>query len=315
MAKLQGHFLHYRNNASLAIEKAGELLENDNYSSQSEMTIGEWLHRLNLHCYIKNFHQSKIYRISELKNVNEDVIRGMNIKIFTHIKRMAGMIEGEKDVKRAFQWMSKNSARSILINMTENSSEEIENIVNLIPDGVITEHQLKDTIDDEELLEVSIIERIKRLLKINVNFENNLKASKSSGKIAVNYEKLDKENLLKKKQPIFEFDIKEVLKSIGFESCFEKLKLHKVDSVDAFLNLTDELLESLLEIKVFGDKQVFSNKIKALKEQKEKFDKEMKEKSENTINYYYATREEGIEEKEEELIEQIPMKKEKSISY
>ena len=48
MAKLQGHLLKYRDSASECVEKAKELLDEDRVLIKKEMSIDEWLHRLNL---------------------------------------------------------------------------------------------------------------------------------------------------------------------------------------------------------------------------------------------------------------------------
>jgi len=47
MAKLQGHMLKYREDAEKCIAHAKELL-NEDKGATKEMSIDEWLHRLNL---------------------------------------------------------------------------------------------------------------------------------------------------------------------------------------------------------------------------------------------------------------------------
>lgn len=47
MAKLQGHFLKYRDNIEEAIERAKDLLDIE--QQIKDMSINEWLRRLNLH--------------------------------------------------------------------------------------------------------------------------------------------------------------------------------------------------------------------------------------------------------------------------
>lgn len=55
MAKIQGHLLKYRENPNVCIENAKELLDDDLAHNLREMTIDEWLHRLNLLKHKKHF--------------------------------------------------------------------------------------------------------------------------------------------------------------------------------------------------------------------------------------------------------------------
>lgn len=55
MAKLQGHLLKYRNDVNVCIDNARELVDDDSAQALKEMTIDEWLHRLNLLKLKKHF--------------------------------------------------------------------------------------------------------------------------------------------------------------------------------------------------------------------------------------------------------------------
>jgi len=54
MAKLQGHFLKYREDKEQVILNAPELLD-DTVTGQSDMTVAEWLHRTNLSSLLEGF--------------------------------------------------------------------------------------------------------------------------------------------------------------------------------------------------------------------------------------------------------------------
>ena len=66
MAKLQGHFLRHREDPNDSIQTAKELLIDDLNQVQKEMSIEEWLHRLNLISLKDNFLKQKIRRVADL---------------------------------------------------------------------------------------------------------------------------------------------------------------------------------------------------------------------------------------------------------
>ena len=70
MAKLQGHFLKYKNDVVGAIDNAKSLLDAD--YQMKDMTIGEWLRRLNMQQYAPKFRkEAGVKRVSDLKYVDE----------------------------------------------------------------------------------------------------------------------------------------------------------------------------------------------------------------------------------------------------
>ena len=69
MAKLQGHLLRYRESADDCIARAKDLLQDNNDSTSKEMTIDEWLHRLNLHHLKSSFDKQKIRRVQDLMHI------------------------------------------------------------------------------------------------------------------------------------------------------------------------------------------------------------------------------------------------------
>jgi SAM domain (Sterile alpha motif) len=69
MAKLQGHLLRYRESADDCIAKAKELLLEDKDYVSKEMSIDEWLHRLNLLHLKDNFSKQKIRRVCDLVHI------------------------------------------------------------------------------------------------------------------------------------------------------------------------------------------------------------------------------------------------------
>ncbi len=66
MAKLQGHFLAFRDSPEEAVLHARDLIA-DEVIHTTEMLIKEWLHRLNLLHLYKNFKKHKFTRVNQLK--------------------------------------------------------------------------------------------------------------------------------------------------------------------------------------------------------------------------------------------------------
>lgn len=66
VAKLQGHFLKYRGQPDLQIKHAKDLLD-DPHQVMNDMTITEYLRRLNLLTYAPNFSKNKIFFLSDLR--------------------------------------------------------------------------------------------------------------------------------------------------------------------------------------------------------------------------------------------------------
>ena len=65
MAKLQGHFLAFRDSPEAAVKHARELI-NEEVVLVTEMHIKEWLHRLNLLHLYKIFKKHKLNRVNQL---------------------------------------------------------------------------------------------------------------------------------------------------------------------------------------------------------------------------------------------------------
>lgn len=69
MAKLQGHFLKFRDKPEDAIKHASNLLDLE--FQLKDMSIYEWLRRLNFHKFAPAFRKQGIKRVSDLKYMNE----------------------------------------------------------------------------------------------------------------------------------------------------------------------------------------------------------------------------------------------------
>ena len=69
MAKIQGLFLSYKNQPQKQIEMSYELLED--IKTDDEMTIIEWLNRMNCIKYANKFLEKKVFFMSDLRFYEE----------------------------------------------------------------------------------------------------------------------------------------------------------------------------------------------------------------------------------------------------
>jgi SpoVK/Ycf46/Vps4 family AAA+-type ATPase len=100
MAKLQGHFLKYRLDLAGAITNAKSLLDMD-YQIK-DMTVNEWLRRLNFQKYAPKFRKDGCKRVSDLKYIGEGELTTFGMEAMTDRKRVMAMINGEEQAKTMF---------------------------------------------------------------------------------------------------------------------------------------------------------------------------------------------------------------------
>jgi len=112
MAKLQGHLMKYRNEPDLQVEHAKELVEEGTYD-MSDMTVIEYLRRLNLIKYAPAFAKKKVYFLSDLRLYADmgSMQSEFGIKDFMLQQRIVQMVNGDKKVAEDFALLNQNQAR------------------------------------------------------------------------------------------------------------------------------------------------------------------------------------------------------------
>ncbi len=70
----------------------------------NEMRISEWLLKMNLQKYTKNFHKEDLKWVYDLKEIKD--FEKFNIKSLGHIKRIEGVLQGNDVMKRNFQYLT-----------------------------------------------------------------------------------------------------------------------------------------------------------------------------------------------------------------
>lgn len=140
MAKLQGHFLQYRDDPQEAIDNHTELTKE--VKSAADMSIAEWLDRLNLYEYYAMFTKNQAYLVSELKQhlhihdktrfndkfVFEDKLKERRIKF---------MITGSDEDRAQFNYLTPSQARRMIQRFVK-KPKIVNKLVAAIPENTMT---------------------------------------------------------------------------------------------------------------------------------------------------------------------------------
>ena len=231
MAKLQGHFLRNKNKPQKAIENVKDLIEVNEYTN--EMSIKDWLFRLGFEGFSEGFMKENIWRVVDLKGLDEGGLETYGVKKLGDQKRIINMLKGDDLSKKAFCLMSKSSIRSLL-NLYLKDSQEIESLVNLIPENLITEYHLRDVFDEEG--KKTLEDRIKLLVEKTRNYLNQGKIEK----------KPEKKKEFPKETP------EEILIRLGMEKNIETFKNNNALMPEIFWNLKTENLSRHLKVELVG---------------------------------------------------------------
>lgn len=154
MAKVQGHFLKYRFNTDVLVEKAKDLMKET--VSKEQMNIPEWLSRLNLSKYEKILTKFRFYNVSDLRRLNKDNFKFEEMKITSrHAKqRMLEMIGEDKLAVKDFEFKTMQQTRMLLEKKID--SEQVEELLQEFgceDNDVFTGFQLKDVINKYDTIE------------------------------------------------------------------------------------------------------------------------------------------------------------------
>ena len=273
MAKLQGHFLRHKNEPHKAIENTGDLIEINEYTN--EMSIKDWLFRLNLEIFAEEFVKENIWRVGDLKGMNEGGLDKYGVKKLGDQKRIVNMLKGDEMAKKAFGFMSKPSIRS-LMNLYLNDPKQVEELVQSIPENTVTEFHLSDVFDDET--RGTLQKKIKEMVNRVENF-------KKAGKIEKPVEK-------KKKYP--KETPEEILNRLGMEKNVETFIKNDALNPEIFYGLTSDDLERNFQVELVGKRMKLMkviNEFNAKEEDEEEPEKSLGDlsliglKKQSSINY------------------------------
>ena len=257
MAKLQGHFLRYRDQAQESITQAKTLLDIE--FQIKDMSITEWLRRLNLDKFAPKFKKDGgIKRVADLKHIGEGDLTTYGIEAMVTRSRVMQMIKGDEAAKTLFALQKRPAARSIIC-MYLTDPKDIKEILDLCGEEQLTGYQLRDIFDETKNY-AKILKNIKKIINENIIF--NQKAEKKVG--SSEEEKKDE------KKAIPDVDIEKMLKSIGLGECWAKLKEAQINDPDIFFELKEDDLIGDMDLKTEGKKFIFKEKMKKVKDEHEK---------------------------------------------
>merc|ERR1739848_264974 len=136
--------MKYRNEPDLQVENAKELIEEGTYD-MSDMTVIEYLRRLNLIKYAPAFAKKKVYFLSDSRLYSDmgSMQSEFGIKDFMLQQRIVQMVNGDKKVAEDFALLNQNQARIILKGFVK-KEELLEQLVEMIESDTLSGFQLKD---------------------------------------------------------------------------------------------------------------------------------------------------------------------------
>lgn len=275
MAKLQGHFLKYRNSSQEALDNSSELLKDE--GSVAEMTVAEWLDRMNLTKYLEMFTKNQAYLVSELR-LHLDIFdksklnKNYEFKDKLDEQRIKFMISTDSEEKVEFQWVTPQQARRKIQKFVKN--EEITtNLIKAIPENSLTGFQLNDILIDnysEKQLLDAIKNRIQKT-KGRIRKAQDPRLATKDDDEKIKEDETDEQKTKRFGQP--KDDVEALFKEVGAEKSLEKLKEHKINDY-VFWTVDAGELEEKLEIEVFGvRKKLFKKRQKILDDHKKTCEK------------------------------------------
>lgn len=138
MAKLQGHFLKYREDEQTVIDKAPELLDEES-AVQADLTVQEWLHRINLPQLQEGFKKHKFFRMADLGCIGDQGQLG-ELEITSDLleqRRFWQMLSGDQESKDNFKYLTKHGIRQMAKSYLD-SEQKIALLEEHIPDKALT---------------------------------------------------------------------------------------------------------------------------------------------------------------------------------
>ena len=148
MAKLQGHFLKYRDQPQKTLDNAQELMHS-HVELINEMSVGEWLMRLNLIELAPKMAQLNMVQITDLKVfLDEKKLDELKVefKYPIHKARFNSMIQGKDQITLAdFKLITVQTAKQILGKFIKNKSK-FEELSSYLEDNVMSAFQLRDVL-------------------------------------------------------------------------------------------------------------------------------------------------------------------------
>ena len=173
MAKLQGHFLKYRDQPQETLDNAQELMQS-HVELINEMSVGEWLMRLNLIELAPKMAQLNMVQITDLKVfLDEKKLDELKVefKYPIHKARFNSMIQGKDQITLAdFKLITVQAAKQILGKFIKNKSK-FDELSSYLEDNVMSAFQLRDVLTFNNDFN-SIKSELERYIKMCKDFKD-----------------------------------------------------------------------------------------------------------------------------------------------
>jgi hypothetical protein len=149
MAKLQEHLMKYRDDPKDAAARAKEVMQANDEAA--EMTIAEWLYRVNATEFINKFTNLDCLFVCDIQDhLDQRDPTQLDPEKFKFKEedlplrlRMSTMIASTAEAKADFRYLTANAVRTIMAKFVKNT-DLLEELVALVEDATITGFQLKD---------------------------------------------------------------------------------------------------------------------------------------------------------------------------
>jgi len=233
-----------------------------------EITVFEYLKRLNLSKYCSNFADQKISQISDLRFFSDEgaMENQFKMKNIMERKRIVQMISGDKLTKDNFALLSVNGAKQILKSYIKNN-KMLEEIIECVEPDTISSFELKDVLN-----EIFDIEGIKKAITEKVNATQEMKDIGYDMRLMPEFKEKEEETEDQKKKRIGvpTDNTEALLKEFGCEESIAKIKEHMITDYQ-FWQLTEDEIKDMLEVKTFGTRKKLIKKMNQIKKDHEEY--------------------------------------------
>lgn len=237
-------------------------------STSKELLIEDWLHNLNLDHLTEKFHKQGFIRVDDFKQLNEmNDLNEYEITDMKESKRIWFMLEGKQEHKDMFKKLDRHGLQNYIKSFIKDE-KLIAEIVNQVPEHLITGFMLKDIFDKNSKLGA-----ISKALYDKVISCKTFLRKKQVDRKAYDPAKEDESDVEKEMESI-DFDLEAFFKDLEALECINMLQKQDINDSRLFFKMELATVEgNLSELKPLGKKK---RVLKAVKEVKEKYLKEGK---------------------------------------
>ena len=257
MAKLQGHFLKYRDQPQETLDNAQELMQS-HVELINEMSVGEWLMRLNLIELAPKMAQLNMVQITDLKVfLDEKKLDELKVefKYPIHKARFNSMIQGKDQITLAdFKLITVQTAKQILGKFIKNKSK-FEELSSYLEDNVMSAFQLRDVLTFNNDFN-SIKSELESYIKMCKDFKDmTLMDIQVLATKQIEKKELEMKIAQEKQVDLTpSYSIEKLLSKNKLKDAYKMVQENNIDS-EAFWSLDDTQVKEILKVEAYGDRK------------------------------------------------------------